>query len=110
MDKAVPRSAGLRDHRHRCRPLLAVEDPAKSVLINLNWDDVRLGLVRNNSGQARLWPRLEAGQPKPAEIAKLRAEATHTVWAAARAVCVSEQQWMGWEGGALLCAFDVRGP
>ncbi|MGM9480269.1 hypothetical protein ACS5PN_03655 [Roseateles sp. NT4] len=77
----------------------AVADPTQAVLIILDWDDVRLSLVRKNCQPARLWPKRSRGQPEPTALAALRVAAKHTVRQAAGAVCVSEEQWLDWEAG-----------
>ncbi|MCE4540773.1 hypothetical protein LXT12_26440 [Pelomonas sp. P7] len=79
--------------------LRSTADPTQAVLIGLDWDDVRLSLVRKNSQPARLWPRRSRGQPEPSAIVALRVAAEHSVRQAAGAVCVSEVQWMDWEAG-----------
>lgn len=97
--------AAIRDYRAAEPPGIAAlyaraeADANRSVLIILDWDDVRLGLVRKNCQPARLWPKRFRGQPEPAKLVALRAAAKQTVRQAANAVCVSEEQWMDWEAG-----------
>ncbi len=97
--------AAIRDYRAAEPPGIvalyarAELDPALSVLIILEWDEVRLSLVRKNCQPARLWPKRSRGQPEPAALVALRVAAKHTVRQAAGAVCVSEEQWGDWEAG-----------
>jgi len=50
------------------RSRLSVGRASGPALINLDWDDVRLGLVRKNCQPARLWPKRSREQPEPATL------------------------------------------
>ncbi|WP_077033399.1 hypothetical protein [Pelomonas sp. KK5] len=97
--------AAIADYRGAgCNSVIAlcarrVGDPEADVVVMVDWDDVRIGLVHKNDQPPNIWPRRSRGEPDVAQIVALRTAAKQTVAEAAALVCVAEARWEDWEAG-----------
>jgi hypothetical protein len=74
-------------------------DIKADVPVLVEWDDVRLKLVKKNSRAPNLRASPKHGEPTAADIIALRKTTSDTIAQAARRVFVNEARWAEWEGG-----------
>ncbi|MDR0226032.1 MAG: hypothetical protein LBI66_06395 [Burkholderiaceae bacterium] len=74
-------------------------DKDTDVLVFLDWDDVRMELVRKNDSAPRLWARRAHNEPKVEAIVAAREAAGDTPATAARRVCLPTRRWQDYEQG-----------
>lgn len=73
-------------------------DDSKMHLL-LDWDEVRVRLVRKNMEPPAMWPTRRHGEPSAAEVIQNRKAGGHSQAQAARLIFVSEQRWADYESG-----------